>query len=57
MTTNEKTIIKFYTAFSNADASAMCECYHSKIEFRDPPFGLLKENDVCQMWKMLLEKK
>ena len=56
MTANEKTIIKFYTAFANADASAMCECYHSKIEFRDPAFGLFKENDVSQMWKMLLEK-
>ena len=53
MTANEKTIIKFYTAFSNADASAMCECYHSKIEFRDPAFGLLKENDVCELWVML----
>ncbi|WP_158727862.1 MULTISPECIES: nuclear transport factor 2 family protein [unclassified Flavobacterium] len=56
MTPNEKTIFKFYTAFTNADASTMCECYHSKIEFRDPVFGLLKENDVCQMWKMLLER-
>ena len=56
MNANEKTISKFYTAFANADASTMCECYHSKIEFRDPAFGLLKENDVCQMWKMLIEK-
>lgn len=56
MTSNEKTLIKFYTAFANADAAAMCECYHSKIEFRDPVFGLLKENEVCQMWKMLIEK-
>ncbi|RKS93987.1 SnoaL-like protein [Flavobacterium limicola] len=56
MNANEKTIIKFYTAFANADASTMCECYDSKIEFRDPAFGLLKENDVCQMWKMLIEK-
>ena len=56
MNANEKTISKFYTAFANADASTMCECYHSKIEFRDPAFGLLKENDVCQMWKMLIKK-
>ena len=56
MNANEKTLIKFYTAFANADASTMCECYHSKIEFRDPAFGLLKEKDVCQMWKMLIEK-
>lgn len=56
MTPNEKTLIKFYTAFANADASTMCECYHSKIVFRDPIFGLLKDNNVCQMWKMLVKK-
>lgn len=56
MTPNENTIIKFYTAFANADASQMCECYHPNIQFRDPVFGLLKGNDVCQMWKMLIER-
>jgi len=56
MTPNEKTLIKFYSAFANADASTMCECYHSKIVFRDPIFGLLKDNNVCQMWKMLIKK-
>lgn len=56
MTPNENTLIKFYTAFANADASTMCECYHRKIQFRDPVFDLLKENDVCDMWKMLMEK-
>jgi hypothetical protein len=56
MTPNEKTLIKFYTAFANADAATMCECYHPKIQFRDPVFDLLKENDVCEMWKMLIEK-
>lgn len=53
MTANEKTIVKFYSAFS--DASAMSECYHRKIVFRDPIFGLLKGNNVSQMWKMLIE--
>ena len=56
MTPNEKTLVKFYTALANADASTICECYHPDIEFRDPAFGLLKEKDVCQMWKMLIEK-
>lgn len=56
MTSNEKILIKFYTAFANADSATMCECYHSRIEFRDPGFGLLKDNDVCEMWKMLIEK-
>lgn len=57
MTANEKTIVKFYTAFTNADTTQMCECYHSNVQFRDPIFGLLKGNDVCQMWKMLIEKR
>ena len=56
MTPNEKTLIKFYTSFANADASTMCECCHPKIVFRDPIFGLLKDNNVCQMWKMLIKK-
>lgn len=56
MTTNEDTIIKFYTAFSNGDAAQMCECYHANVKFRDPIFGLLKGDAVCKMWKMLLEK-
>lgn len=56
MSENEKIIIKFYTAFNNSDASKMCECYHQNIQFRDPAFGLIKGNDVCQMWKMLIEK-
>jgi hypothetical protein len=56
MTTNETTIIKFYTSFANADVAQMCECYHPKIQFSDPVFGQLKGDDVCQMWKMLIEK-
>ena len=56
MTSNEKTITKFYTAFANADAKTMCECYHPNVQFIDPAFGLLIEKDVCQMWKMLIEK-
>ncbi|MGO4904024.1 nuclear transport factor 2 family protein [Flavobacterium sp. W20_MBD1_R3] len=56
MTTNEKVLVKFYTAFANADAVTMSDCYDSKSQFRDPVFGLLKGNDVCQMWKMLIEK-
>ncbi|MBF7091324.1 nuclear transport factor 2 family protein [Flavobacterium sp. ALJ2] len=56
MTVNEVTITKFYTAFSNADAVKMSECYHPKVQFRDPAFGLLKEDQVCKMWEMLLKK-
>ncbi|MFI0491480.1 nuclear transport factor 2 family protein [Flavobacterium sp.] len=56
MTPNEKTIVKFYTALSNADTSKLCECYHPNIQFHDPLFGSLKGNEVCQMWKMLIER-
>lgn len=56
MITSEDTILKFYTAFSNGDYAEMCACYHSNARFSDPIFGLLKGDDVCKMWKMLLEK-
>lgn len=56
MTPNENTISKFYTAFANADAVKMCECYHPDIQFRDPAFGLLKGKFVCNMWRMLIER-
>ena len=56
MNPNEQLIHKFYTAFANADAQTMCKCYHTNIQFQDPAFGVLKSDDVCQMWKMLIEK-
>lgn len=55
MTANEKTLVKFYSAFANANASTMSECYHPDIAFRDPVFGLLKGANVSKMWKMLIE--
>jgi ketosteroid isomerase-like protein len=56
MTANENTITKFYTAFANSNAEQMCECYHPNVQFCDPIFGLLKGNEVCQMWEMLIER-
>jgi len=56
MNANENLITKFYTAFSNADAKSMAECYHPKIHFVDPAFGLLKKEQVSKMWEMLLLK-
>ena len=56
MNSNEALITKFYTAFANSDAETMSECYHPKIHFIDPAFGLLKEDQVSKMWKMLLSK-
>ncbi|WP_264537715.1 nuclear transport factor 2 family protein [Flavobacterium sp. N1736] len=54
MNSNENLIAKFYTAFANADYQTMSECYHPKVHFIDPAFGLLKEGQVSDMWKMLL---
>ncbi|MBP4139236.1 nuclear transport factor 2 family protein [Flavobacterium geliluteum] len=54
MNSNEELISKFYSAFANADAKTMSECYHPKVHFIDPAFGLLKEEQVSDMWKMLI---
>jgi hypothetical protein len=54
MNENEAIITKFYTAFANADAKTMSECYHPKVHFVDPAFGLLKEEQVSKMWEMLI---
>lgn len=56
MNPNETLITKFYTAFANADAQTMSECYHPKVHFVDPAFGLLKEKQVSDMWKMLISR-
>lgn len=54
MTANEESLVQFYTAFANADAQKMSEYYAPNVRFRDPAFGLLEDQDVCKMWKMLL---
>lgn len=56
MNPNEALITKFYTAFANADAQTMSECYHPNVHFVDPAFGLLKGEQVSDMWKMLIQK-
>jgi ketosteroid isomerase-like protein len=56
MNSNENLITKFYTAFGNADYKTMSECYHPKVHFIDPAFGLLKEEQVSKMWEMLLSR-
>lgn len=56
MNNNKKLIQKFYTSFANQDSETMISCYHEKIQFQDPPFGILKGNDARDMWKMLIEK-
>lgn len=54
MNSNEELITKFYTAFANADAKTMSECYHPNVHFIDPAFGLLKDGEVSKMWEMLI---
>lgn len=53
---NEQIIRQFYEAFARNDAEAMVACYHDKIEFSDPAFGLLKGDDAKNMWRMLVER-
>jgi ketosteroid isomerase-like protein len=56
MNANEELITKFYNAFDNNDVNQMASCYHKDIQFQDPAFGVLKENEPITMWKMLLER-
>lgn len=56
MTPNEQKITAFYAALENANSKTVCESYHADIVFRDPIFGRLIGRDVCQMWKMLMDK-
>jgi len=34
----------------------MAECYHPEATFSDPAFGKLNHDEVCAMWKMLIER-
>ncbi len=53
---NEQLIKHFYESFASNNADAMVSCYADDIEFSDPAFGLLKEADAKNMWKMLIER-
>ena len=53
---NEQLIHHFYESFSQNNANEMIACYHDKIEFSDPAFGLLKGDEAKNMWKMLIER-
>lgn len=56
MNENEKTLVKFYSAFANGDFDTMRSCYHKEAQFRDPAFGLLKGTDIFDMWEMLIKR-
>ncbi len=53
---NERLIRHFYESFAQNNADEMIACYHDKIEFSDPAFGLLKGDEAKNMWKMLVER-
>jgi ketosteroid isomerase-like protein len=45
---------RFYDAFARCDAEAMADCLHPDISFSDPLFPNLRQDQVAQMWRMLL---
>jgi ketosteroid isomerase-like protein len=56
MNQNEQTMQRFYTAFSNLDATTMIDCYSDDPIFNDPVFGILQGEDVKAMWNMLCDR-
>lgn len=56
MHTSHNLILKFYDSFSKLDAETMASCYHPEATFYDPAFGKLNYEEVCMMWKMLIER-
>ncbi len=44
---------RFYSAFAATDAEAMAAEYARDVVFEDPVFGVLRGDDVCDMWRML----
>ncbi len=51
---NKEIIQQFYQSFKDGNATGMTECYHDKITFEDPAFGVLHGEDAKDMWHMLL---
>ena len=52
--TNTELITSFYQSFAKGDAEGMVACYHNNIQFKDPAFGVLKNEDAKNMWRMLI---
>ncbi|HEX8577774.1 MAG TPA: nuclear transport factor 2 family protein, partial [Flavobacterium sp.] len=52
----EQLIEEFYAGFANQNADTMVSCYHDDIQFQDPVFGILKGENVGDMWAMLIER-
>ncbi|MFY0650802.1 MAG: nuclear transport factor 2 family protein [Cyclobacteriaceae bacterium] len=56
MDINLDIIRKFYDSFAKGDAEGMASCYHEKLKFQDPAFGVLNAQDAKAMWSMLLSR-
>ena len=54
--TNAELITHFYQSFANGDAEGMVACYNDNIQFKDPAFGALKDEDAKKMWRMLMSR-
>lgn len=53
---NEATIIEFFRAFDERNASGMVACYHARATFEDPVFDRLTRVELETMWRMLCER-
>lgn len=56
-TVKNNLIEKFYQAFSHLDSETMSECYHEKVTFKDPAFGVLEGVRAKNMWRMLCKSQ
>lgn len=54
--TNTELITSFYQSFAKGDAEGMVACYHDNIQFQDPAFDVLKNEDAKNMWRMLISR-
>lgn len=53
MNHNEQIVSNFYMAFQNLDPENMVTHYADDIQFEDPAFGKLENNEAKNMWRML----
>jgi len=53
MNQNEQIVFDFYSAFQSLDAENMVKHYADNIQFEDPAFGKLPNEDAKNMWRML----
>lgn len=53
----ETIIESFYAAFNKCDSETMIRCYHDRIIFSDPAFGMLEGEHAKNMWRMLCKSQ